>query len=144
MKKLLSRLVNGVVGLCGAVFLVYSQHKPTSHSHGKNEPAYQQAEKRLHLNSHVCENALVNITRGRWVRKVDLEKYKDQLDTIALQEERLVSDLQEYWLNNGVQSATWSRDLRCGYVKLVLPVLYIYSIAIQRAKFNTKKYQQSA
>lgn len=66
-----------------------------------------------------CDNIFENMTRGRWVKKVDLKQYADQIEAITQQEENQLEEMKTFWMERGVQSATYSQDSRCGYKQLV-------------------------
>lgn len=87
------------------------------------------------LNPPECDNVLNNITKGRWVRKIHMPRYKNQTQLLLKEEERLESELRIFWVKRGIQTAFWRQDFRCGYYKyvvyLLLPSIFVSALLME-------------
>lgn len=66
-----------------------------------------------------CENFLVNLTTGKWVKKIQVIKDKNSKEYLDLlrAEERIQRHLEEYRIKSGIHSRLWRDDHKCGFSK---------------------------
>nr|XP_039249415.1 uncharacterized protein LOC120327087 [Styela clava] len=62
-----------------------------------------------------CQNLLINMTSGHWVKKTNLEEYADKRVQIIEEEKEIWYHLNEFWNKRGVTTSFWRSDGKCGY-----------------------------
>ncbi|XP_039265584.2 uncharacterized protein LOC120341178 isoform X2 [Styela clava] len=62
-----------------------------------------------------CDNILINMTQGQWIKRVKIVKYKDHTNQWVQQELILEEELHHFWVKRGIQTRFWRPDRRCGY-----------------------------
>lgn len=68
----------------------------------------------------ICSNILQNITKGRWVKRIELLQANDKLkEMLKMKEAKLGAEVAEFWVKRGIQMSFWRPDKKCGYNKLV-------------------------